>query len=115
MSRRRVVLYNPRAVFHRMPLALLAVGSALDPDRLDVQIVDGRLEPDPVRRVAELIDDAVCLGITVLTGAPIRDALTVSRAVKAARPDLPIVWGGWYPHCSRPLPSCRLRNSSSSA
>jgi hypothetical protein len=48
------------------------------------------------------VDDAVCLGITVLTGAPIRDALTVSRAAEAARPDLPMVWGGWCPHCSRP-------------
>ena len=40
---------------------------------------------------------AVCVGITVLTGAPIHDALAVSRAVKAARSSCPIVWGGWHP------------------
>jgi len=97
MSRRRVVLYNPRAVFHTMPLALLAVGSALDADRYDVHIVDGRLEADPARRVAELGGDAVCLGVTVLTGAPIRDAMMISRAAKSARSDLPIIWGGWHP------------------
>ena len=39
----------------------------------------------------------VCVGITVLTGAPIHDALAVSRAVKAANPSMPIVWGGWHP------------------
>lgn len=95
--RRKVVLYNPRAVFYTMPLALLAIGSELDPEKYEVIIVDGRLEADPERRVAELLDGAVCLGVTVLTGAPIADALRVSRAAKAARPDVPVVWGGWHP------------------
>ena len=39
----------------------------------------------------------LCLGVTVLTGAPISDALQISRAAKRARPDLPVVWGGWHP------------------
>ena len=30
MNRPRVVLYNPRAVFYTMPLALVALASALD-------------------------------------------------------------------------------------
>ena len=59
--------------------------------------MDGRLERDPVGAVLAELDDALCLGITVLTGAPIRDALRVSRAAKARRPDLPVVWGGWHP------------------
>ncbi len=93
----KVVLYNPRAVFFTMPLALVAVGSAVDRARHRVVLVDGRLERDPAARVVAEAADADCLGVTVLTGAPIRDALRVSRAVKAARPDLPIVWGGWHP------------------
>ncbi len=94
----KVVLYNPRAVFWTMPLALIAVGSALDRSKYDVTIVDGRLETDPVRSLAAHIDEqTVCLGITVLTGAPIRDALDVSRAATQLRPGLPIVWGGWHP------------------
>ncbi len=96
--RRTVVLYNPKAVFWTMPLALVAVGSALDRSKYDVIIVDGRLEPDPIAALRAHIDhSAVCLGVTVLTGAPIRDALQVTRAIKEARPDLPIVWGGWHP------------------
>ena len=47
----RVVLYNPRAVFYTMPLALIALGSALREDGVEVVIVDGRLEPDPVTAV----------------------------------------------------------------
>jgi radical SAM superfamily enzyme YgiQ (UPF0313 family) len=96
-GRPRVVLYNPRSVFYTMPLALVAVGSALDRARVDVTIVDGRLEKDPVRRVVEACADALCLGVSVLTGAPIHDALAVSRAVKAVHPRLPVVWGGWHP------------------
>ena len=95
--RTKVVLYNPKAVFYTMPLGLLAIASALDPRRFDVRIVDGRLEEDPVAAVLAEIDDAVCLGVTVLTGAPIADALKVLRAAKARRPELPTVCGGWHP------------------
>jgi radical SAM superfamily enzyme YgiQ (UPF0313 family) len=98
MQRRpRVVLYNPRAVFYTMPLALVAIGSAIDRRRFDVRIVDGRLESDPVRAVLTAADGALCVGVTVLTGAPIRDALAVSRAVKARLPRCPVIWGGWHP------------------
>jgi anaerobic magnesium-protoporphyrin IX monomethyl ester cyclase len=93
----RVVLYNPRAVFYTMPLALLALASALDRDEIDVVIVDGRLERDPVRRVVAAANGALCVGITVLTGAPIRDALAISRAVKARYPTCQVIWGGWHP------------------
>jgi radical SAM superfamily enzyme YgiQ (UPF0313 family) len=96
-KRLKVVLYNPSAVFFTMPLALLAVGSELDPEAYDVVVIDGRLEPDAERAVVSQLDGAVCLGVTVLTGAPISDALRVSRAAKRARPDLTVVWGGWHP------------------
>jgi len=96
-GRAKIVLYNPRAVFFTMPLALLAIGSELDPERYEVVIVDGRLETDPESAVCAAVPGALCFGVTVLTGAPISDALSVSRAVKRMRPDLPVVWGGWHP------------------
>jgi radical SAM superfamily enzyme YgiQ (UPF0313 family) len=96
-KRLKVVLYNPWAVFYTMPLALLAIGSELDPDRYEVVIVDARVDPNAESTVLAHIGEAVCLGITVLTGAPISDALTVSRAAKRARPELTVVWGGWHP------------------
>jgi radical SAM superfamily enzyme YgiQ (UPF0313 family) len=96
-DRRKVVLYNPRAVFYTMPLALLAIGSELDPEEYDVVIIDGRLDPDAESTVLANLDGALCLGVTVLTGAPIADALQISRAAKKARPDVPVVWGGWHP------------------
>ena len=97
MNRPRVVLYNPRAVFYTMPLALVALASALDRRKVDVVIIDGRLEADPAAAVVAASRGALCVGITVLTGAPIHDALAVSRAVKTANHAMPIVWGGWHP------------------
>jgi radical SAM superfamily enzyme YgiQ (UPF0313 family) len=96
-TRRKVVLYNPQAVFYTMPLALLAIGSELDPDNYEVTIVDARLESDPMAALIASLKNALCLGVTVLTGAPIADALRMSRAAKQAYPDLPIIWGGWHP------------------
>jgi anaerobic magnesium-protoporphyrin IX monomethyl ester cyclase len=95
--RKKVVLYNPHAVFFTMPLALLAVGSALDPARYEVVIIDGRLEADPINAVRAHLADAICVGVTVLTGAPIRDAVQISRTAKEFNPSLPVVWGGWHP------------------
>jgi anaerobic magnesium-protoporphyrin IX monomethyl ester cyclase len=96
-GRLKIVLYNPRAVFFTMPLALLAIGSQLDPDLYEVVTIDGRLEPDPESAVLSQLEGALCLGVTVLTGAPIADALQISRAAKRSRPDLTVVWGGWHP------------------
>jgi anaerobic magnesium-protoporphyrin IX monomethyl ester cyclase len=96
-ERVRIVLYNPRAVFFTMPLALLAIGSELDPERYEVVIVDGRLESHPEQAVLAQLPGALCLGVTVLTGAPISDALRISRLAKHAHPTLPVVWGGWHP------------------
>jgi anaerobic magnesium-protoporphyrin IX monomethyl ester cyclase len=97
MSRAKVVLYNPQAVFYTMPLALVAVGSHLDPERYEVVVIDARLEKDPNAALRAQLDGALCLGITVLTGSPIDDAVRASRAAKAYRSDLPVIWGGWHP------------------
>ena len=51
-KRLRVVLYNPQAVFFTMPLALLAIGSELDPEVYEVVTIDGRL--DRIRLQVEL-------------------------------------------------------------
>src|ERR1700744_5335922 len=80
-----------------MPLALLAIGSELDPALYEVIIVDARLDPDAERTVLSHLPDALCLGVTVLTGAPISDALRISRAAKQSRQDIPVIWGGWHP------------------
>ena len=95
MSRPRVLLYHPRGDSHALPLALLQIGSMLP--EFEVQIIDGRVELTPESKLAEMAEDALCLGVTVLSGKPVIDALRASRAVKRRRPRLPVVWGGWHP------------------
>src|ERR1700741_1571680 len=93
-----VVLYNPDAVFYTMPLALLAIGSFLDPEKYNVVIIDGRLEKDPVQKITDALNNnGICFATTVLTGSPIKDAIEMSRAVKQNFPSIPVVWGGWHP------------------
>jgi radical SAM superfamily enzyme YgiQ (UPF0313 family) len=93
----KIVLYNPQAVFYTMPLGVLAVASQLDREQFDVRIIDGRLESNPVETVLRETRDALCLGVSVLTGAPLKDALKVLRAVKQERPEIITVCGGWHP------------------
>jgi len=95
--KKRIVLYNPLAVFFDMPLALLAIGSQLDKSKYEVVIIDGRIDDDAHDKVLEACEGALCFGSTVLTGAPIRDALSITRQVKEKYNDLPVVWGGWHP------------------
>ena len=80
-----------------MPLGLMAIGSCLDQDQYEVHIIDGRLESDPVDRVLQSLDGALCLGVSVLTGAPIGDALKVLRAAKRRYPSVTTICGGWHP------------------
>ena len=51
MKKKKIVLYNPKAVFYDMPLALLSIGSMLDPEHYDVIIIDGRVEESPLQMV----------------------------------------------------------------
>lgn len=95
-ERKKVILYNPIAVFFDMPLALLAIGSALDSEKFEVIIIDARIEDDAWKTIQHHLDEAVCFGVTCLTGRPIKDAIDISRKVKTHNPDLPVVWGGWH-------------------
>jgi hypothetical protein len=85
-----------------MPLGLLTLGSWLEGRH--VVVIDGRFELAPEARVVELARSALLLGVSVRTGEPLREALRVSRAARAASPRLPIVWGG--PHVLLDPESC---------
>lgn len=109
-ERRKVILYNPIAVFFDMPLALLAIGSALDSNKFDVIIIDARIEDDAWKAIQHHLDEAVCFGVTCLTGRPIKDAIDISRKVKTHKPELPVVWGGWHTSL---FPEATLRDEGS--
>lgn len=93
----KIILYNPLAEYFDMPLALLAIGSVPDPERFEVILIDGRIQRDPLALISTHLPSALCVGISVITGAPIPDALRVSAEVKKIRPAVPVIWGGWHP------------------
>jgi radical SAM superfamily enzyme YgiQ (UPF0313 family) len=100
-ARGRVLLVNPRITSRRharFPLSIMALAAALE-SRYDATLIDGNLDPDAARSVSDAIKkgrfDAV--GVTVMGGPQVATAIEVSQAVRRARPDLPVVWGGYFP------------------
>jgi radical SAM superfamily enzyme YgiQ (UPF0313 family) len=95
----KVLLFFPsyRSVEAAPPLALLALAPIAEQRGLTVDIVDSTIEPRFLERIIEQLDDAVCVGISIVTGPMILEAVELARAVKAARPEVPVVLGGWHP------------------
>ena len=96
-----IVLFNPWSTpspKKPLPMSLLALGSVLEGE-FDYCIVDGNLEPDPVGRILA-IDAATPLtavAVTVMPGPQLRAAVIGCRQIKRLRPDVPIIWGGYFP------------------
>lgn len=100
--KKKVVLFRPKQdKYDRFilcaPLSLLAVSSLLDKEGYTIKIVDAIVAPNYKSEILKEMEDSVCLGISVITGYPIKDALDVCREVKKKFPGKPIVWGGWHP------------------
>lgn len=95
-----VVLYNPKsspAGKAVMPLSLLAVGAMLE-GRTSYRIVDGNLVPDAL----DVLDQAVgngtrVIGMTVMPGPQLEQAVPLTRELKRRHRDLRVVWGGYFP------------------
>jgi anaerobic magnesium-protoporphyrin IX monomethyl ester cyclase len=96
-----VLLLNPRMLRRtkaRLPLSLLHLAAVLE-GRRPWRILDGNVEPDLTEAaLAELSSHAYSLvGVTVMPGPQVAPAIQISSAVRAAFPDIPIVWGGYFP------------------
>lgn len=78
------------------PLSLLCLASPLLQAGFEVKLVDNLLCPDYEEAILRETEEALCLGISALTGPHIGAAVRVSRAVKKLRPTMPIIFGGWH-------------------
>ncbi|MBI4968098.1 MAG: B12-binding domain-containing radical SAM protein [Rhodospirillales bacterium] len=100
----RIVMIYPQQGFSgtyvkHMPLSLLYAVSEAVKAGYDAVILDTRVAPDwkgDLRRL--LAEGTLCVGISVMSGAPIRHAVAIGRFVKSLAPDVPVVWGG--PHAT---------------
>jgi len=108
-DRKPVVLFFPSYYSDEAapPLALIHLAAPLVAKGHEVRIVDSAVEDDPEKAVLQAIDGACALGVSMVTGPMITQGVSVASAVRAARPDLPIVAGGWHPSI---LPEQTLRS-----
>jgi anaerobic magnesium-protoporphyrin IX monomethyl ester cyclase len=96
-----ILLFHPRATKPRncrLPLAVLALAAVLE-GREEYQIIDGNLDEDPLRTIVSLIDShpVELLGVSAMPGPQMVAAMEVSREVRRLRPQIKIVWGGYFP------------------
>src|SRR5262245_16992016 len=96
--RDKVVLFFPSYYSDEAapPLALIHLAAPLVAKGYRVKIVDSAITPDGTAAVLAECEDAVCLGVSMVTGPMITQGVEVARAVRAAHPELPIVAGGWH-------------------
>jgi anaerobic magnesium-protoporphyrin IX monomethyl ester cyclase len=99
-----IIFFNPISTSpgkQPLPLSVLSLAAVLDPAE-DWYLVDGNVDADPAARILELAGGAtrgelIVLAATVMPGPQVAQAVTVSRHVREANPDVAIVWGGYFP------------------
>lgn len=98
-SSRKVLLFLPPYAGRVLgpPLGLLSLAASLRAAGFEPVIIDGALDRDYRKRIAEHAPDCMCFGVSVLTGPMILDAIEASKLFRSLRPDAPIIYGGWHP------------------
>lgn len=100
-----IILYNPWSTPSRkkpLPMSLLAVASLLE-GQYAYEIVDANLHAadgtDPVQYIIEAgqRQKLTAIGFTVMPGPQLNQAVPDAQRLKAALPDVAIVWGGYFP------------------
>jgi anaerobic magnesium-protoporphyrin IX monomethyl ester cyclase len=108
--RRKVVLFYPAYDGPPLgaPACLLSLAAPLLQSGFEVAIVDAAIEPNWMTTVLGELRDALCLGISTLTGPMIRGAVRMAKAAKKYAPEVPVIFGGWHPSL---LPGQTLQES----
>jgi anaerobic magnesium-protoporphyrin IX monomethyl ester cyclase len=96
---KKVFLFFPsyRSIEAAPPLALLALAPIAEQRGLAVDVIDSTIQPDYCERIINQLDEVLCVGISIVTGPMIIEAIEVAKAIKAVRPDVPVILGGWHP------------------
>jgi anaerobic magnesium-protoporphyrin IX monomethyl ester cyclase len=100
-----ILLFNPLSTTpgkQPLPLSLLSLAAVLDARGEPWALVDGNLTPDPAAEIVARLSAVPAsrtpmLGVTVMPGPQVAQAVNVCRRVKLALPHVTIVWGGYFP------------------
>lgn len=96
-GKRKIVLFSSNIRYIGSPLSLLSITRFIDPKKYEIKIITKNEYPNYEKEVIKQCDRAICLGISTITGFPIKIAKKISQKVKEKYPNLPIIWGGWQP------------------
>ena len=105
-TKKKIVLFLPhRADPNRgeafsadlLPLELLQIASGPASRGYEIILIDAMIEPDYMRKVLEACDGALCFASSCILGYQVYDGYLTAKAVKERYPDLPVIWGGWFP------------------
>lgn len=113
--RKRVILiypklekYNPARI-HYFPLPVLAVAGPLLKEDYEVGIFDSRVEDNFDRFLDSLEEEPLYFGLSIMVGYQVVEGQNFSRRLKERFPNVPVVWGGWFPSIE---PEVVLKESS---
>ena len=99
-----ILLFNPKSARwkHRVPLSLLSLAAVLE-GRYDYEIVDGNIEANAEEKLGATISEKGIryLGVTVMPGPQLVEAITITQHLKAEFPHLKTIWGGYFPSLHR--------------
>ncbi len=98
-SSKKIVFFFPSfsSTEATAPLGILAVATPLLRAGYQIVLIDSTITPNYKQRVLEEVRDALCLGISLVTGPMIRETVEIANAVKLWNADFPIILGGWHP------------------
>jgi radical SAM superfamily enzyme YgiQ (UPF0313 family) len=99
-----ILLFNPLSTTpgkQPLPLSVLSLAAVLE-GKEDWALVDGNIVRDPGSEIIARLSTAgsremTVLAVTVMPGPQLSQAVPVCKAVRAALPNIPIVWGGYFP------------------
>jgi anaerobic magnesium-protoporphyrin IX monomethyl ester cyclase len=96
---KKIVFFIPSfsSIEATAPLGLLAISTPLLRAGYKICIIDSTIAPNYKKRVLEEVKDALCLGISLVTGPMISETVEIARAIKKWNPDFPVILGGWHP------------------
>jgi len=104
--KKRIVLFLPlradprtgvRVSADLLPLELLQISGLPDRDGYEIEIVDAMVCDDYLDRLMELCDGALLFGSSCIRGFQVAHGSRVAKALRERYPDLPMIWGGWFP------------------
>ena len=96
----KVILFNPRSANskYRIPNSILQVGACIH-GIFDYVFVDGNKETDPWATIDSYLKTGEYryLGMTVMPGPQLQQAIPIAKKAKELYPELINIWGGYFP------------------